>query len=131
MISPQRYAREIPQRYRIEATKCKKCGKLFFPPRLICSACKSREFDKVKLSANGEIITYTVIHTPPSQFKDISPYAVGIVKLDDGINITAQIVDQKPETIKIGQRVKLEFRRIQKDGDAGVLFYGYKCVPVN
>ena len=29
MISP-RYHREIPQRYRLEAGKCKKCGKLVF-----------------------------------------------------------------------------------------------------
>ncbi|MBP1597287.1 MAG: hypothetical protein H6Q05_2664, partial [Acidobacteria bacterium] len=29
----------------------------------------------------------------------------------------------------IGQRLRIEFRRIQKQGDAGILCYGYKCVP--
>ena len=45
-----RYWREIPQRYRLEAGKCKQCGKTFFPPRLICDQCKSREFDTIILS---------------------------------------------------------------------------------
>ena len=40
-----------------------------------------------------------------------------------------QLVDADPEEIEIGMPVKLEFRRIRADGEAGVLFYGYKAVP--
>ena len=35
-MQPQKYWREIPQRYRYEAGRCAKCGKVFFPPRLVC-----------------------------------------------------------------------------------------------
>jgi len=31
---------------------------------------------------------------------------------------------------EFGQEVRLEFRRIQADGEAGILCYSYKCVPV-
>jgi uncharacterized OB-fold protein len=51
------------------------------------------------------------------------------VELDGGGRITAQIADCPLDDVKIGQRVKVEFRRIQEDGQAGILCYGYKCVP--
>jgi uncharacterized OB-fold protein len=41
-----------------------------------------------------------------------------------------QIADCDFDKLSAGQRVRLEFRRIQKQGDAGLLWYGYKCVPV-
>ncbi len=129
MIAP-RIWREMPQRYRYEAGKCKKCGKVFFPPRLICNACKSREFESVNLDRNGKLLTYTIIRVPPSQFKDESPYAMGIVELNGGGRINTQIVDCDFEDIKIGMPLRLEFRRIQAEGEAGVIGYGYKCVPV-
>ncbi len=127
---PARYWREMPQRYRLEAGKCTRCGKIGFPPRLICPKCGNRKFDKVKLADEGVVKTYTVIRVAPSQFSGQSPYAVGIVELDGGVSITAQIVDVPLDSIRLGQRVRIEFRRIQEDGDAGIICYGYKCVPV-
>jgi len=126
---PARYWREIPQRYRLEAEKCKKCGKIYFPPRVICAECKSREFELLKLKDEGKLLTYTVIRVAPSAFVAQTPYAIGIVKLDDGVNLLAQIVDCEPEQLQIGMKLKLEFRKIQQDGEAGILCYGYKCVP--
>ena len=129
MIAP-RIWRGIPQRYRYEAGKCKKCGKIFFPPRLICSACGSREFEKSVLNRMGKVLTYTIIRVPPSQFKDEAPYAMGIVELDGGGRISTQVVDCDFDKLKIGMKVKMEFRRIQAEGEAGVIGYGYKCIPV-
>lgn len=129
MPTPSRYWREIPQRYRYEASRCTGCGKIFFPPRLVCSACGSREFEPTKLAESGKLLTYTVIHTPPQPFVDQAPYAMGIVELDDGVRITGQVVDCDFSDLAVGKRVKLEFRRIHQDGLAGVIFYGYKFVP--
>ena len=129
MPTPSRYWREIPQRYRFEASKCKNCDTIFFPPRLICPECKKREFEETKLAEEGKILTYTIIRVPPRQFVDQVPYAVGIVELDDGVKLTGQIVDCDFEDLKIGQKVKLEFRKIFDEGEAGILCYGYKFVP--
>jgi len=129
MPSP-RYTREIPQRYRLEAGKCKSCNYIAFPPRLICPECKSREFETIKLSEEGTILTYTVIHVAPANFELESPYAIGIIELNDGAKLTAQIVDCAPEELEIGKKVKLVFRKIQSEGESGILCYGYKCIPV-
>jgi uncharacterized OB-fold protein len=129
MTTPSRYWREIPQRYRLEANKCKNCKTIFFPPRLVCPECKKRDLVATKLAEQGEIITYTIIRVPPHQFIDQAPYAVGIVKLDDGVNLMGQIVDCDFEDLKIGMRVKIEFRKIFDEGESGILCYGYKFVP--
>jgi uncharacterized OB-fold protein len=126
---PARYWREIPQRYRMEAKKCKGCGKIYFPPRLVCSECKTANFEDVKLSDQGKLLTWTVIHVAPSQFVDQTPYAMGIVELDDGARLLAQITDCEPEELKSGMKLRLEFRKVQQDGEAGILCYGYKFVP--
>lgn len=129
-MSVPRYWREIPRRYRLEAEKCTTCGKVLYPPRLVCPVCKNRKFEKVVLKNEGAIVTWTVIRVAPGQFADIAPYAVGIVELDGGVRITAQIVDCDFADIAAGKRVRLEFRRIQKDGNAGILCYGHKAVPI-
>lgn len=129
MSTPSRYWREIPQRYRLEANRCPKCGITFFPPRLICPDCRGKKLEKAILADRGKVATHTIIRVPPRQFVDQAPYAVGIVELDDGVKLMGQIVDCDFEQIKIGQRVKIEFRKIYTDGESGILCYGYKFVP--
>jgi uncharacterized OB-fold protein len=128
-MQPQRVWREQNKRYRYEAGKCAGCGKIYFPARLICESCKSREFTTVTLPREGKILTYSVVHVAPSQFKTQAPYAIGVIELANSVRLTAQIVDIKSEDLKIGLPVKLEFRKVQEVGDSGVLCYGYKAVP--
>lgn len=129
MSSSARFAREYPQRYRLEAGKCTSCGKIYFPPRVVCAECGNRSFETVRLSDKGKVLTYTVIRVAPSEFTDEAPYAVGVIELDDGVRFTAQIVDCDFGNLAIGMPVKVEFRRIQDEGEAGVICYGYKFVP--
>ena len=129
MASPN-YWRAMPQRYRYEAAKCKSCGKIFFPPRLVCNECKSREFETIQLNREGKVLTYTVIRVAPSQFVDQAPYPIAVVELQDGIRLLTQITDCNVDDIKIGMQVKLEFRKVSEDGEAGIINYGYKAVPV-
>lgn len=128
-MSAPKYWREIPQRYRLEAGKCTSCGETFFPPRLVCSKCKGREFETIRLSGDGKLLTHTVIRVPATPFADEAPFAIGVVELDEGVRITSQIVDCDPEILKADQRVRVEFRKVQEEGRAGILCYGYKCVP--
>jgi uncharacterized OB-fold protein len=128
-MSAPKYAREIPQRYRLEAAKCKQCQKILFPPRLICPACKSRQFDKMILKPEGKVLSYTVIRVAPSQFVDQAPYALAIIELDDGVRIMAQVADCDLEKLAIDMRVAIEFRKIYDEGESGIICYGYKAVP--
>ncbi len=129
MISP-RYFREIPQRYRLEAGKCKKCGEVYFPPRLMCPECKSQEFNLVRLSNEGILQTFTIIRVASEKFSGRTPYAVGIVELNEGARITTQITDVDFDKLKIGMKLKLVFRKIQDEGQSGIHCYGYKAIVI-
>jgi uncharacterized OB-fold protein len=131
MSTSARYWREIPQRYRYEAAKCKGCGRVWFPPRLICADCGKKEFEPVVLSDTGKVKTFTVIRVGPSDFCDEVPYPIGIIELDDGVMIQCQIADCAPEDLKIGMPVRIEFRKVKQEGEAGIICYGYKAVPAS
>ncbi len=125
-----RYHREVPQRFRLEAGKCKNCGYIAFPLRLVCPMCKAELFEIVKLNDEGKILTFTIIRVGPDKFSKQTPYAVAIVELNDGVKITTQIADADVEKIEIGQKVRIVFRKIQEDGKAGILCYGYKSIII-
>lgn len=129
MISPK-YFREIPRRYRLEAAKCKNCGKVLFPARLVCPECKTREFETIRLNPEGKLLTYTVIRVASDKFSLQAPFAVGIVELKDGVRLTAQIADAQFDKIKIGMKLKLVFRKIQDEGASGLHCYGYKAIVI-
>src|SRR4030042_1092262 len=97
------YRREMPQRYRLEAGKCKKCGKIYFPPRLICASCGAQDFEKEVLPDKGTIVTFTTIRVAPSQFDTQVPYNVAIIDVDGKVRLTAQVVDCQPEDLEIGK----------------------------
>jgi len=124
-----KYWREIPKRYRMEAGKCTKCQNISFPQRLVCPECGSQSLEKISLSGKGKIATFTITHVAPEGFGDQVPYAVGIVELDEGIRVMAQITDCELHELKIGDRVVSKFRRIREEGKTGVIQYGYKFVP--
>ncbi|MCX6173364.1 MAG: Zn-ribbon domain-containing OB-fold protein [Ignavibacteriales bacterium] len=129
MISP-RYHREVPQRYRLEAGKCKQCGHISFPPRLVCPKCKSKTFETVNLSREGKILTFTIIRVGPDKFSKETPYVVAIIELNDGVRLTAQVTDCDVDKVEIGNKAKLIFRKIQDEGKSGLHCYGYKAVLV-
>ena len=121
--------REYPQRYRMEASRFKKSGKTYYPPRDIDPETGDTAQEIVRLPDTGKIVTYTVIRVAPSQWGDLSPYALAIVELTDGTRVFGQMTDVDVETVKIGMEVRTEFRRIQTESHEGVLSYGHKFVP--
>jgi len=121
--------REYPQRYRLEASKFTKSGKTYFPPRQIDPETGDTAQEMVQLPHTGTLVSYTVIRVAPSMWGDEGPYALGIAELTDGTRLMAMITDCDVEEVKIGMEVRVEFRRIQTEGTAGVISYGYKFVP--
>ncbi len=63
----------------------------------------------------------TLNRVPSSSFRDKSPYAVGIVRLDEGPSISGLMEVEKPETLEVG--VRMRFIPI-KDGEKTIL--GFK-----
>ena len=58
-----------------------------------------------------------------------APYIIGLIELNDGIRVTGQITDTKSEDLKDGMNVKMVFRVLSKNGEEGLIGYGFKFVP--
>jgi len=113
-------------KYRMVGTKCGTCSSLYFPPRNFCPKCRrDGKIEPFRFSGNGEIASYTIIRTAPSGFEKQTPYAVAIIKLEEGPSITGQVVGDI-NAVEIGKLVRPVFRRMYEDGDCGLINYGIK-----
>ena len=132
-MATARFWRENPSRYNLKAVRCGNCGKVFFPPRAVCSVCHRKSIGKMEclnLKGEGEVFSFTVVHEAPSQFEILKPYMVVMVKMDEGVMLTSQLINSDPKDVKIGMRVKATLRRLGEDGPSGVIYYGYKFRPI-
>ena len=94
---------------KLMAVKCTACNAIVWPPRSICPKCFNDKFEWEELRGKGHLLTYTVIHFPPTQFQAIAPYAVGIVKLTEGPQLPGMIRNVKPEELRIGMGLRTDF----------------------
>ncbi len=91
---------------RIMGTRCKRCGRLYFPPRADCSSCLSSDVEWIPLSGRGKLITYTTAYFAPAGFE--APYTLALAELDEGVRVfTRMSKDFGKDEIKIGMKVKL------------------------
>ena len=128
-----RFWREIQGRYNLVGNKCTNCGTYYFPKRDICPKCHRKSIGKmetVRFKGTGKVISWTVVHDPHPEYRDMRPYIMAIIELDEGPRLTAQIVDCEPEEMHTGMKVRDTFRKLAEDGKEGVIFYGYKFKPV-
>lgn len=119
---------------KLVGSRCKKCGHAFLPPRALCSHCHSSEMEPLEFSGKGKLAAYTVIYFGPTFMKNAgydskNPYCAGIVDLEEGPRISAQIfgVDiAHPEAIQIGSPLTAEFFE-RGEGESKKIFLGFKA----
>jgi len=106
---------------KLTTTKCKKCGQLLWPPRIVCPNCFSNEFDWIDLGKEGELYAFTDIRIgAPLGFVQDAPFTVGFVKIS-GLTISSRIDNAKYDQLKIGDKLQL---KIVELGD-GRVFYRF------
>jgi uncharacterized OB-fold protein len=71
---------------------CNACGAKIMYPRHRCIYCQSEDLGYQRSGGAGTLHSYTVIRAvPPRGFEDDVPYAVGVVKLDEGVQLLARL----------------------------------------
>jgi uncharacterized OB-fold protein/acyl dehydratase len=88
--------------------RCASCGKLRHPPRPMCGECRSLEWDTVEASGRGTVYSYVVNHHPQVPAFDY-PLAVGLVELEEGTRLVANVVGVEPADVPVGMPVEVEF----------------------
>jgi uncharacterized OB-fold protein len=99
---------------KVYASKCSKCGNIFFPPAADCSRCLNSGLEWIELQGEGEIETFTHIVIRPASFQSHPTYTVAVAKMKEGVKVLAWLVGTKMSKVKIGAKVKLVARESEE-----------------
>jgi uncharacterized OB-fold protein len=105
---------------RLTGIRCGKCGDLSIPPKQFCPGCQERNWTPVPLVGKGAVTSFTVIRVAPRGRGGEAPYAVAVVRLDEGVSLLGRIVDIPFETLRSGLPVR--FRPLVKGEETSVGF---------
>ena len=108
--------------------RCDQCGAVHLPPVRVCVKCGAvdRMTDVPMADAVGTVATYTVdrlAYTPSP------PMVAAVINFAEGGRFRCQLTDVDHETVAIGDRVEMTFRRMLTAGN-GVHNYFWKARPV-
>ncbi len=90
--------------------KCKTCGVITTPPKMVCRQCTGTDLEITELKGTGKIKTFTTIFVPAEGREEETPYIIVLVELDEGPWIMGNLADVDPERASmelIGKRVKM------------------------
>lgn len=103
--------------HKLVGSRCTTCGALYVPPRPLCPEHHGAAMEAVVLSGKGRLAAFTVVRIAPTAMLEAgygreTPYCVGIVQLDEGPAISAQILGvdvHDPAAIAIGMPLRATF----------------------
>jgi uncharacterized OB-fold protein len=93
---------------KLTTTKCTECGKLRWPPRILCPHCYSNDLEWVDLGTEGELYAFTEVRigAPLGMVQD-APFCVGLIKIS-GLTVSSRIDNAKYDQLHIGDKLKLK-----------------------
>ena len=105
------------EEHKLMGARCQNCATLYLPPRPLCPNCYSEQLAWELLSGKGVLAAFTAIHIGPRSMLSAgydrkNPYCSGIVRLEEGPAISAQILGLdvvSPESNQIGAPLQVIF----------------------
>jgi uncharacterized OB-fold protein len=82
---------------------CEDCQRVHYYPRTICPHCFGERTQWRESAGLGSIYSFTVMR------REKEPYALAYVTLDEGVTLMTNIVGCEPDSIFVGQRVRVRF----------------------
>lgn len=93
---------------RLEVQRCADCGRLRHPPAPACAHCRSFEWDTLECSRRCTLHSWTVVHHPVDPAFD-HPVVVGLVDLEEGPRLVADVAGVAPGELAIGMALEVGF----------------------
>ncbi|MFH1646314.1 MAG: Zn-ribbon domain-containing OB-fold protein [Chloroflexota bacterium] len=95
---------------RLLGLKCRACGAITIPPKMVCRQCASPDLDIIELKGSGKIRTFTTVFVASEGREEEIPYTIVMVELDDGPWMMGNLdgIDPKEASMElIGKKVKM------------------------
>lgn len=90
--------------------KCRTCGAITIPPKMVCRQCQSPDMEVVEVAGSGQIKTFTTVYVAAEGREAEVPYIIVIVALDAGPWVMGNLegIDPKDASMElIGRKVKM------------------------
>ncbi len=103
---------EASKQHKLAYQKCNECQTVIFYPRSHCPYCGSLDNTWHESQGKGEVYTFSIIaQNRHPAFKDLGPYAVALVDLDEGFRMMTNIVGVKDlfKDMRCGMRVQVRW----------------------
>lgn len=111
---------DAADRHELSLQKCESCGEYAHPPGPSCAKCGSTELSWENFGGDikGTVYSYIISYRPflPG-FQDDIPQIISIVELEKApaVKIIGNILECKPEEVKIGMPVEMVWVDITED----------------
>jgi uncharacterized OB-fold protein len=79
-----------------------------FIPQEFCTSCLSSNLHWVTSQGIGSVVTFTVVWRPQTPAFSV-PYAIAVVRLDEGYEMITNVVNCETSKVEIGAVVKVCF----------------------
>ena len=100
---------------KIMGTRCKECGRRYFPPRADCSHSLSSEMEWFEVTGPAKLATYSTLRYAPTGFTEEVPYTIAVVDYGD-YKVFGRIDASVPEDeLAVGMKMKTVTARTPND----------------
>jgi uncharacterized OB-fold protein/acyl dehydratase len=94
--------------------RCAECGRLRHPPRPMCGACQSTQWNALKSSGIGAVHSYVVMHHPKIPGYEY-PLVCALVDLAEGTRLLSNVVGCEPADVHIGMAVRASIEAVDDE----------------
>jgi uncharacterized OB-fold protein len=107
---------------------CAECAKRVFPPAPVCPDCMSENMERVALSREGTLYSYSLVHAAPRGWR--LPFVAAYVDLPEDVRVFAHIVECDPQTLEVDMKVALCAAILGED-ETGAALEGFAFRPAD
>ncbi|NCC32912.1 MAG: hypothetical protein EOM24_12970, partial [Chloroflexia bacterium] len=97
-----RHWRQRAARYRLQGQRHRETGEVRFPAQPPAIGEDPTAWEAVDLSGRGELYSFSVLRQGPDGYEGLVPYPVGMVRLEEGPLVAAQLTDCAEADLAIG-----------------------------
>lgn len=94
---------------RLLLKRCNDCATVIWYPRALCPQCHSKDTSWFDAAGTGQVYSFTVSRRGEGAYRESAPYVLAYVELEEGPRLMTNIVDCDPESVTVGQRVRVVF----------------------
>ncbi|MGC1341755.1 MAG: Zn-ribbon domain-containing OB-fold protein [Candidatus Binataceae bacterium] len=104
---------EAMKRHELYIQKCRDCGDTRYYPRALCPSCLSSRTEWIRAKGRGKVYTFTTTYQNGAPgFRESLPYIMAYVELDEGLKMLTNLVECRPEEVKIGMPVEVVYEDV-------------------